>query len=161
MHVLRTRLLEEVGGRLVGLVALACLVALVAIVVVLAGAGRLTGDLGGHILADLRSVGSAVPANGAVLSRSEHEPQWTCDRGWDPVRVTIRFSTSTRADDLTRLVDKRLTAEGWTAGGDGRSWTKRLWSGEDEWVSLSAESPDTWRLLAGAEPDGPRVGFCE
>lgn len=162
-----------------------------AAVVVIAGlavagllvAGRLVNrsphgdpDPGGRILAGLRTVESAIPADAEVLQRQADEPLWdSCDgraqtAGWDDVTVSVQFRTTQPPETLLAQVQTALSAAGWHGGNDfstplgpGGRWTR---AGTGTPSATATLTPGTrgngtyWELDALAPPNGQRVSGC-
>lgn len=115
-------------------------------------------DPGGHVLAALKTVERAVPANAQVMLRQANEPGWdSCDGrtgafGWDDVTVGVQFRTIAAPHRLVSEADAALHAAGWqrtatlnTPLGPGACWSRMV-------AARPWRSPLSRRAPAGTAP---------
>lgn len=131
-----------------------------------------SGDPGGHIMSQLRSVGKAVPPRAQITSTQYVEPhQDSCDgnpatRGLTDVTVVIDFRSSIPASQVVQQVARLLGAQGWDlresqlSPGPGGQWEKRLKNGTTAHASLGLAVYGSWDIQADAPPVGRQVTGC-
>jgi hypothetical protein len=160
------------GWRLVVAAALV-IIALVVGWTLFTRSGASSGDPGGHVLAQLTPVVSALPPGSTVMYEAKEEPfQDSCDgipssRGWSQVVVSGGFRWAGNPQDLARALDRSLASIGWRRGAPvGISvsqpefaWSRRLTNGTNASLTVlrSVDGKD-WQLDAVAPPVGKRTG---
>lgn len=133
-----------------------------------------TGDPGGRILAQLRSVQAGVPKGASINYAHFVEPlrQDSCDgmpgtQGWDDVIVDISFKWSGSPIFLVSYAREILQKVGWGAfhpqtsyGAPGGQWTMRLANGTMAIAQLGYQVSGSWTLFTEAPPVGKSTSGC-